>query len=154
MCISTGNFDSIFFLGVTPFLNFEIWRKWKILLKQFVSTTRLKPLNRIAWNFVIMKDIMSRYAFFTENTDLILLRSNLYPLFCPIACHLELPFIIYSILKQCWSVGYVSLLTLSFIFSSFSPEPLGQFQPNLVPSILGLCSNRGPCPFPREIITK
>ena len=26
---------------------------------------------------------------------------------------LELPFIVYSILKQCWSVGYVSLLTLS-----------------------------------------
>ena len=63
MCISTGNFDSIFFLGVMPFLNFEIWRKWKILLKQFVSTTRLKPLNRIVWNFVIMKDIMCRYSF-------------------------------------------------------------------------------------------
>ena len=50
---------------------------------------------------------------YTGNTDLNLLRSN----FCPIArpqC-LELPFIVYSILKQCWSVGYVSLLTLSFI---------------------------------------
>ena len=42
MCISTGNFDSIFFLGVTPFLNFENWWQWKILLKQLVSTT---PLN-------------------------------------------------------------------------------------------------------------
>ena len=29
---------------------------------------------------------------------------------------MELPFIVYSLLKQCWSVGYVSLLTLSFIF--------------------------------------
>ena len=66
MCISTGNFDSIFFLGFTPFLNLEIWRKWKILLKQFVSTTPLKPLNRIAWNFVVMKDIMCRYAFLQE----------------------------------------------------------------------------------------
>ena len=28
---------------------------------------------------------------------------------------MELLFIVYSILKQCWSVGYVSLLTLSFI---------------------------------------
>ena len=46
MCISTGNFDSIFFLWITLFLNFEIWRKWKILLKQLVSTTPLKPLNR------------------------------------------------------------------------------------------------------------
>ena len=27
MCISTGNFDSIFFLGITPFLNIEIWPK-------------------------------------------------------------------------------------------------------------------------------
>ena len=66
MCISTGNFDSTFFLGVMPFLNFEIWRKWKILLKQLVSTTPLKPLNRIAWIFVVMKDIMCRYAFLQE----------------------------------------------------------------------------------------
>ena len=33
MCITTINFDSIFFLGVTSFLNLEIWPKWKILLK-------------------------------------------------------------------------------------------------------------------------
>ena len=52
---------------------------------------------------------------FTGNADLILLRSNLYPLFSrlPVTnawnCHS------YSFLKQCWSVGYVSLLTLSFI---------------------------------------
>ena len=63
MCISTRNFDSIFFLGVTPFLNLEIWPKWKILLKQFVSATPLKPLNRISWNFVVMKDIMCRSAY-------------------------------------------------------------------------------------------
>ena len=29
MCISTGNFDSIIFLGVTPFLNLEILAKMK-----------------------------------------------------------------------------------------------------------------------------
>ena len=66
MCISTGNFDSIFFLGLRPFFNLEIWRKWKILLKQLVSTTPLKRLNRIPWNFVVMKDIMCRYAFLQE----------------------------------------------------------------------------------------
>ena len=55
MCISTGHFDSIFFWEQCPFFNFEIWRKWKILLKLLVSTTPLKPLNRIAWNFVVMK---------------------------------------------------------------------------------------------------
>ena len=106
-----------FFLGAMPLFNFEIWRKWKILLKQLDSTTPLKPLNRIEWNFVFMKEIMCRYAFLQVNADLILLRGNLHPLFCPIARHLclELPFIVYSILKQCWSVGYVSLLTLSFI---------------------------------------
>ena len=53
MCISTGNFDSIFSLEVTPFLNSEIWPKRKILLKQFVSSTPLKLLNRILWNFVL-----------------------------------------------------------------------------------------------------
>ena len=45
---------------------FELWPKWKILLKQLVSTTPLKLLNRIAWNFVVMKDIMCRYAFIQE----------------------------------------------------------------------------------------
>ena len=29
---------------------------------------------------------------------------------------MELPFVVYSILKQCWSVGYVNLLNLSFSF--------------------------------------
>ena len=46
-----------------PSLNFEIWWKWKIRLKQLFSTTPLKPLNRIVWNFVVMKDIMCRYVF-------------------------------------------------------------------------------------------
>ena len=66
MCISTGHFDSIFFWEQWPFLNFEIWRNWKILLKQLVSANPLKTLNRIAWNFVVMKDIMCRYAFIQE----------------------------------------------------------------------------------------
>ena len=152
MCISTGNFDSIFFLGFThflnnriswnfvimkdimcrcanpqeilipfffsdlrPFWNFEIWRKWNILLKHLVSTTQLKPLNRIAWNFVVMKDIMCKYAFLQE----MLIWSFWGEIYIPF--FLWLPVInawnchSYSILKQCWSVGYVSLLTLSFL---------------------------------------
>ena len=59
-------FDSIFFWEHCPFLNFEICRKWKILLKQLVSTTPLKLRNKIVWNFVVMKDIMCRYAFIQE----------------------------------------------------------------------------------------
>ena len=39
-----------FSLLSTPFLNLDFWPKWKILLKQFVNTTPLKPLNRISWN--------------------------------------------------------------------------------------------------------
>ena len=47
-----------------------------------VSATSLKPLNRIGWNFVVMKDIMCRYAFL--QADLICLRSNIYPFFVPL----------------------------------------------------------------------
>ena len=36
-----------------------------------------------------------------------------------------------------------------FTFSSSSPEPLGQFQPNLAQSMNQVCSNEGPRPFPR-----
>ena len=32
-------------------------------MKEFVSATPLKPLNRISWNFVVMKDIMCRCAY-------------------------------------------------------------------------------------------
>ena len=63
ICISTGNFDCIFFLGVTPFLNLEIWPNERYYSTQFVSATPLKPLNRIFWNFVVMKDIMCRCAY-------------------------------------------------------------------------------------------
>ena len=63
MRISTGNFDSIFFLGVTPFLNLEIGQNERYYSTQFVRVTPLKPLNRISWNFVVMKDIMCRCAY-------------------------------------------------------------------------------------------
>ena len=53
----------LFFLRITPFLNLKIWTYWKILLKQFVSATPLKQLNRISWNFVVMKDIPRRCAY-------------------------------------------------------------------------------------------
>ena len=49
-----------FFSQSYAFLNSEIWLKWNILLKQFVSATPLKPLNIITWNFVVIKDIMCR----------------------------------------------------------------------------------------------
>ena len=65
-CAYHRKFLFIFFLWITLFLNLNIWRKWKILLKQLVSANPLNPLNRIPWNFVVMKDIMCRYAFLQE----------------------------------------------------------------------------------------
>ena len=55
-----------FFSQNYAFLDLEIWSKWEIQLKQFVSATPLKLLTRISWNFVVMKDIMGRYAFLQE----------------------------------------------------------------------------------------
>ena len=60
-------------------MNFKILPKLKILLKQFFGSTPLKQLNRILWNFEVMKDIMCKICNFTGNADLIFLRSNLYP---------------------------------------------------------------------------
>ena len=37
---------------------FELWPKWNIWLKEFVIETPLKPLHRILWNFVVMKDTL------------------------------------------------------------------------------------------------
>ena len=59
-------FDSIFFLRSYPLLNLEIWPKWKILLKQFVSAPPLKPFNRISWNFEVMKDLTCRCTYLPE----------------------------------------------------------------------------------------
>ena len=82
---------------------------------QFVSATPLKQLNRISWNFVVMKDIMCRCAFLQE----MLIWSFWGAIYIPFFIRLPVPnaWICHSlcILKQCWSVGYVSLLTLSFI---------------------------------------
>ena len=90
--------------------------------------------HRISWNFVVLKDIMCTFVdmnFYRkcwfdpikEQCWSLLNSGHNYfvqLVFCPIALQLclELPLVVYSILKQCLSVGYVSLLTLSFIFIS------------------------------------
>ena len=55
-----------FFLGVTARLNIEIWPKLRILLKQIVSPTPLKPLNKIYWNYVVMKDILCTCSYLLD----------------------------------------------------------------------------------------
>ena len=109
------------FLGSnSPFLNFEIWRKWKILLKQLVSTTPLKPLNRIAWNVVVMKDIMCRYAFLQE----MLIWSFWGAIYIPFFVRLPVTYTwnchsLYTAFSSNVGAWGMSLLTLSFIYSFF-----------------------------------
>ena len=120
---------SIFFWG--GMLLFELRNLTKIKdSKQFVSAIETAQQNFVKLSSNEGHNVL--ICILTENTELIFLKSNLYPfltlakiicenqmelVFCSIAPHLclELPFVVYSILQQCWSVGYMSLLTLSFI---------------------------------------
>lgn len=61
-----------FFLGVMSLLILNIRPKLSIPLKQFVSATPLKPLNRVSRNSVVMKAIMLRI--FAENVEIIFIR--------------------------------------------------------------------------------
>ena len=117
------------------FLNLEIWPKLKIQNSCQCHWNCVSAIETAQQNLVKLGSIEGHnmlICIFTGNTDLIFLKSNLYPfltlakiicenqmelVFCSIAPHLclELPFVVYSILQQCWSVGYMSLLTLSFI---------------------------------------
>ena len=73
------HFNSIFFIGITGYAPFELRylanMKINILLKQFVSKTPLKPLNRISCNFYILS-----ICIFTGNSEKILMGTNI--LFC------------------------------------------------------------------------
>ena len=62
-------------------------------------------------------------------------------IFCMIANHLcmALAFIMCSTFKQCSSVGYVSLLTLSFI-CEFLELPLTAVSRSIIDLLLGVCS--------------
>ena len=145
MCISTGNFDSIFFLGFTPFLNLEIWPKWKILLKQLVSTTPLKLLNRIAWNFVVIKDIMCRYAFIQE----MLIWSFWGAIYVPFFVRLPVPYAwnchsLYTAFSSnvgawgMWACSlFLSLWKVDFIFNNISTFLLKKKLFNFFPNIIG-----------------
>ena len=93
-----------FFLGCSPLLNLEILPKWNILLKQFVSVTPLKMLHKCDNYKWIVYILYYRYFIMIA---------------CPIAHHLCMAFVMCRIVKKCWSVGNVSLLTISFIKHTF-----------------------------------
>ena len=96
------------------------------------SSSALKPLNRIWWNFVVMMDIICRYSFFRK-CWFDHLRSKLYPfwnLAKIILCNsnetgflFDCPSLMLGITIRCmqwWSVGYVSLITPSFISNNIT----------------------------------
>ena len=70
--------------------------------------------SRISWNFVVMKDLMCRYAFLQEMLIWAFWGAIYIPFFLRLPVTNAWNSHSYSILKQCWSVGYVSLLTLFF----------------------------------------
>ena len=75
MCISTGNSDSIFFLGGMPL--FEL-RTLKILPKEFVSATESRSTEFCETVYLWWTLCIYIYIF-PQNADLIFSRSNLYP---------------------------------------------------------------------------
>ena len=81
MSISTGNFDSIFFLRITAFQNFRNLTKIK-------DTTLLKTVRQCNSTETTQQNFAKLCSYerhnvqiciFTGNADLIFLRSNLYP---------------------------------------------------------------------------
>ena len=75
VCISTGNFNSIFFLGIMPFLNIKIWHKWKILLKTVFQRNSSKTALQ---NFVKLCSYEGHTVLTcisTENSDSIFLNT-------------------------------------------------------------------------------
>ena len=117
MCISTGNFYSFFFLGEMPLFELRNLTKMKDTTEIVGQYNSTETAQQNCVKLCSYEGHNVQICIFTGNAGLILFRSNLFPFFCPIARHLclELPIIVYNILKHCWSVGYMSLLTLSFI---------------------------------------
>ena len=65
MCISTGHFDSIFFLGAMPL--FELRNlKMKDTTETVGQHNSTETAQENCVNFVVIKDIMCRYAFLQE----------------------------------------------------------------------------------------
>ena len=61
MCISTWNFDSIFFSELNPFLLRNLAK-----MKDTTETVCQHMLNRISWYFVVVKGIPCRCAYLQE----------------------------------------------------------------------------------------
>ena len=135
MCISTGILIHFFSRSNAPIWTWEIWPKLRILLE----TRQRNSTETAQQNFVKLCSYeghnFSRKCWFNLFKEQLISLLKIWPklfcetkmnlVFCPITRHLclELPFIVYSIFKQCWSVGYVSLLTLSFMEYLWTQNP-------------------------------
>ena len=101
----------------------ELWPKYTILCnlcetgearmteKQFSQISFWQWMSKCYTDLIII----NRLCVSDYNWYLIII-------FCPIVHHLcmTLPFIICSVVNQCWCVGYESLFTLSFISNDFA----------------------------------
>ena len=86
MCIYTGNFDLIFFLGAMPLFELRNLTKMKDTTETVGQHNSTETAQQNCVKLCSYEGHNVQICIFTGNADLILLRSNLYPLFCPIAC--------------------------------------------------------------------
>ena len=135
MCISTGNSDSILFLGGMPLFELKNLTKIKKNTQNSFSAHLLwnrstefgidMHFYRECW-FDLFKEQFISILNFGQNYLSILCVSfitNLLPDW-PIPPFIMVICIMCSILKQWWSVGYLSLLTFSFIaFYNHAKQP-------------------------------
>ena len=87
MCISTGHSDSIFFLGAMPLFELRNLTKMKDSTETVGQHNATETAQQNCVKLCSYEGHNVWICIFTGNADLILLRSNLYSLFCPIARH-------------------------------------------------------------------
>ena len=66
MCISTGNFDSIFFSRIYALFELRNLAKMKDTTETVGQHNSTETAQENCVNFVVIKDIMCRYAFLQE----------------------------------------------------------------------------------------
>ena len=114
MCIFIEYYYLIFSWTLAKIYYFVqlVWNRWSTNDREAVQSDIFLTVN------VQMLHRFDNY----ESILCIYYNWYLFMIFCPIAHHLcmTLPFIICSVVNQCWCVGYESLFTLPFISNDFA----------------------------------
>ena len=66
MCISTGHFDSIFFMGAMPLFELRNFTKMKDTTEIVGQDNSTEPAQQNCVNFVVMKDISVDMHFYRK----------------------------------------------------------------------------------------